>query len=196
MAVLKLKTAPTVEPISLDEVKAHCRIDANEDDVLLTSLILAARQYVENICGPLINQTWYQYEQDFPSSEVLEIQKPRLSSVTSLKYTNEAGTQSTFSATKYTVSTNDEYWPKIVLKEDYTWPSDSLFNIDPIVIEFICGYGTAATNIPEPLRSACLMLVAHWYEERQPMTVTMARVQDVPLTVDSLLACYRVWSKE
>lgn len=47
MAALVLVTAPTVEPVSLDEAKAFARIDNTADDVLVSGLITAARQYAE-----------------------------------------------------------------------------------------------------------------------------------------------------
>ena len=47
MAALVLVTAPTVEPVSLDEAKALCRIDTTADDVLVSGLITAARKYGE-----------------------------------------------------------------------------------------------------------------------------------------------------
>ena len=39
---LVMTAAPSVEPISLAEAKAHLRIDASDEDALLTSLIAAA----------------------------------------------------------------------------------------------------------------------------------------------------------
>lgn len=39
------------EPVTLEQAKLHVRSDAPEDDALLTRLIVAARQEVENITG-------------------------------------------------------------------------------------------------------------------------------------------------
>lgn len=48
---LQLLTPPTAEPVSLVEAKLHLRVDFNDDDALITSLITAARQAAETITG-------------------------------------------------------------------------------------------------------------------------------------------------
>ena len=55
----KLVTAPTTEPITLDEAKLHLRVDSDVEDTLISALIVAARQQVENTLWiSLITQTW------------------------------------------------------------------------------------------------------------------------------------------
>jgi uncharacterized phiE125 gp8 family phage protein len=193
--ILKLKTAPTSEPLDILDCAQHLRIDSTNEDAYLTSLIKAARQYVENLCGPLITQTWYQYQDRFPNGYDLAIGKPRLITVTSLKYTNEAGTQSTFSSSYYTVSIQDEYRPLIVLRDDYDWPDNGeLYNTNPIEIEFTCGYGATAAYVPEPIKIAMLMLISQWYENREPsISGPGSIIAAVPFSVDALLSDYRVW---
>ena len=39
---------PTQEPVALEEIKEYLRIDGDDEDVLLTSLITAARCYCED----------------------------------------------------------------------------------------------------------------------------------------------------
>lgn len=49
---------PSVEPLTLDEVKLDRRVDSNLDDTLLTALIQAAREYCERYTGlSLVTQT-------------------------------------------------------------------------------------------------------------------------------------------
>ena len=62
--------------------------------------------------------------------------------------------------------------------------------INGVKITFTAGYGDAAGDVPEPLRQALLLLVAHWYERREPVVLGETAIQ-VPETVQSLLLPYR-----
>lgn len=54
-----LITGPAVEPVTLDELKTHCRVSIDDDNDYLTSLGLAARAYTEMYCRrQWIYQTW------------------------------------------------------------------------------------------------------------------------------------------
>ena len=49
---------PGEEPVTLAEAKAWCRIDAADEDALLSALIAAARLQVESLTGrALVTQT-------------------------------------------------------------------------------------------------------------------------------------------
>ena len=39
--ILRLVTAPAVEPVSLAEAKTQCRVDITDDDAYITALILS-----------------------------------------------------------------------------------------------------------------------------------------------------------
>src|SRR5882724_3057083 len=54
-----LIAGPGAEPVTLAEAKAWCRVDATDEDALLTALIVAARLQVESLTGgALITQSW------------------------------------------------------------------------------------------------------------------------------------------
>src|SRR5256885_1384018 len=60
-----------------------------------------------------------------------------------------------------------------------------------IEIDITCGYGDAPGNVPEPLRQAIRLLVAHWYENRGLVAVGH-EMAVLPQTVAALIAPYRV----
>ncbi len=93
---LTLVTAPTSEPISLDEAKIHCNVDlANAyHEGKLQSLIKAAREKVETDTGrAIVTQTWDFTCDLFPSGVcAMHLPKSPVSSVTSVKYYDTTAT--------------------------------------------------------------------------------------------------------
>ncbi|HET7851844.1 MAG TPA: head-tail connector protein, partial [Methyloceanibacter sp.] len=57
-------------------------------------------------------------------------------------------------------------------------------------VAFTAGYGDEATDVPAPIRHALKLLVAHWFEHREPV-VLGELPQEVPATVAGLLLPYR-----
>ena len=99
---LQQTTAPTSEPLTLTEVKNHLRIDNTDSDDELTLLLAAARSHVETRTNRQLMQATYELTLDrWPSSGVLTLRMPPLSSVTSVVYYDENGSSQTFSSDNY-----------------------------------------------------------------------------------------------
>ena len=157
----------------------------------LNSLVVAAREYVENLCGPQITQSWYQYENAWPA-DVIEIGKPRLISVVAVKYTDGGGNTAALDPSTYSVDLVDANHPRIVLNDGASWPSVELAEVNPIEIEFTCGYGAVA-DVPSSIKLAILLLVSTWYENRAPVFTGTGTPSELPFAVDALLTNYRWW---
>jgi uncharacterized phiE125 gp8 family phage protein len=66
---LQLVTAPAGEPITLLEAKQHLRVDVDDDDALIGSLITAARQAAETLTGrQLMTARWRLVLDAFPGA--------------------------------------------------------------------------------------------------------------------------------
>lgn len=194
---LKLFTAPTTEPVSSTEAKLHCRIDTSADDTLITMLIATARRTVESDTNrALITQTWELVLDAFPTSTQIRLPLPPLQSVSSIKYYTNAtpSVETTFASTNYLVSTDDNYGGLIVLKDSASWPviTDPLEK-GAVRIKFICGYGAAAA-VPEIYKQAMLLLIGHWYENRETIQVTGAVPKELPMAYQALIWQERVKS--
>lgn len=177
-------TPPAVEPVTLTEVKEFLRIDNTDEDTLLSSLIVAARNYAEDYQNrPLITQTWQLWLDDFPPHDCMPIRlKAGLQSVTSIKYYPDGGVETAFDSSYYIVDTSD-YVGKIVLNEDYQWPSDNLRAANGVCVEFICGYGLAVA-VPEMTKTAIKIWIDYHHENREG--------NDLPKAVNILLGLNRV----
>jgi len=177
----------TTEPITLTEAKNYARIDISDDDDIVTSLITAARQYCEthtNRC--FVTTTRYKYYDDFP--KVMYLRAP-LASVTSITYYDTDGDSQTLSSTYYDVDISREPG-RVVEAYGYTWPSTYDMQ-NAVTVTYVAGYG-AASSVPDIIKTAIKMLVAHWYENREPV-ITGTIVQNIPLSVKSMLDSVKVY---
>jgi len=161
---LKLKTLPTVEPASLEEAKAHLRVDGADENALIGALVTAARRFLESFTlRALITQTWV-LTLDSAGDEV-EIPRPPLQKVNSIKVVLEDGTESEIDPSLYWVDTSGGGPGRLRLKTGVSWPEHRGFA--SIIIDFDAGYGDAAADVPEDLRRALLQAVGHLYENRE-----------------------------
>jgi uncharacterized phiE125 gp8 family phage protein len=187
MSGLSLAVAPTVDPVTLADARAHCRIDDSESDAMLATYILAARQYIEAWTGRvLITQRWDLKLDSFPSRIV--IPNPPLSSVVSITYVDTAGATQTLAANQYQVGKGDLFG-FIDRAYGVSWPA-TRDQADAVTVRFEAGYGTNPGDVPEPLRLAILLLVGHWNENRE----TVGNITtELPFTVAALLQPYRTY---
>ena len=194
---ISINTAPAVEPISLTDAKLHLRLATSaagaaaytdEDDWLTREIKTARKKAEDRTNRALINQTWEAYLDDWPGGEVIDLPFSPLQSVTSVKYRleDDSGYDNTFS--DYATDTKDEPG-RIVLLDGYSWPSETLYEVNPIQIIFVCGYGAAAANVPSGIKSAILLMITNAYEHRGTIEsgTTISRIDDA---LDGLLWDY------
>jgi len=178
---------PALDPISIAEAKAHCRVTSTDEDGLIAGYILAARQYVESICGmALITQTVEAY---FDSFALLMLPRWPVQSVTSISYLDNAGAAQTLSPSDYHV--NSKARPAYVSRT-YTgsWP-DTYTRDNAVTVTLVVGFGDSPGSIPEPVRMAMLLLIGNWYENREATSPTT--MAEIPFAAATLLAPYRVF---
>lgn len=145
-------TAATAEPVSLNKAKEFLRVTGTDDNDKITDLTRSVRTMAENLMGvKLMTQTWKAYYNEFPDDDnTFEIPFPPLKDITHIKYTDSTGGSTTIATTIYAFDTVASPG-RITLKTDQEWPTDELYPVNPIEIQFVCGYGTSATAIPEDL---------------------------------------------
>ncbi len=164
-----------------------------EDD-LITAIIQAAREHVEDVTRRgLLTQTWDYYLDAWPEGDAIKLPFGNLASVTSVKYKDSDGTETTLTVTTdYLVETNGEGIGRIVLPYGVSWPSATLYPSNPITIRFTCGW-TAAANIPKAIVAAQKLILTDLYEHRDAKeSQVQGNVTENP-TVMALLSSYRLW---
>lgn len=178
--------APATTPVSLSDVKAHCRVSHNDDDTVLTSLLNAAVAYLDGWSGVLgrclVTQTW---RQDYGSFGCLRLPLGPVASIASITYYDAGNEQQTLSTDLYDLFT-DELGSYVGSKPGQSWPS-AYSRDDAVSVTFVAG--TASADVPAPLKAAIMLLVSHWNENRE--AATAVAMVELPLAVDALISPHR-----
>lgn len=189
----RLKTAATDDVVSLAEIKAHCRVDHNDDDVMLAQMVKAAVSHFEAMRGILgiclAQQVWELYLDAFPVGE-LKIELPPIVSIDTVEYIAPDGTDyTTWAGVNYGTDTKGHYgW---VVPVD-TWP-DTKDTINAVRVTFTAGFTTDELNgVAASLKIAVMLLAAHWYANRETVSIGNT-TSALPFTVDALIAQWKEW---
>lgn len=185
---LTLTSGPAEEPVTVAEAKAHLRIDGTAEDILIASLIVTSRLHVEAALGlALIAQGWRLTLDTWPDEGVVRFPLRPIRSITSVAVKDAAGTPATVAAEDYLLD-GLAVRPRLIAR-DGKWPVPGL-RASGIDIEFTAGIGDEPEDVPQPIRHAILLLVAHWYEHRDPLEIGSAGAA-IPAPVSDLLKPYR-----
>lgn len=189
------QSGPLVEPVTLSEAKAHCRVDTSDDDTYISTLITAAREWCEQYLDrTLVNTQWVMRFDKFPDSGIEPVELPRPPMVTSgtatavaITFTTEAGPTSMYSTAEYRV---DRFAAPGAVLPLYgsTWTPHRQDD-NAISVTWWAGYGATGASVPAAIRHAMLMLIATWYDRRA--SADSAGGTEVPFGVKSLLDSQR-----
>lgn len=184
----KLITPPAEEPVSVAEAKAWCRVDGSDEDPVFTRLISAARSHCEHLTDrAFVTQTLQLTLREWPDDEedagLITLLRPPVQSVSWIKYMDEAGVQQTWGTSEYQLNLDAD--PAVIARApNKSWPAVQDGLLAPIQVQYIAGYG-AATAVPPAAKQMILLLVSHWYENREAvLTGTISK--EVELAVRSL----------
>jgi uncharacterized phiE125 gp8 family phage protein len=198
----KVITQPIAEPISLEEARGQCRVEAygtpaaHPDDLMIEIYISAAREWVESYTGVAMCPQTLELSLDaFPASTDPEIEITRgpVRAITSVKYADESQVERTLSEDAYALDTfSDRIW--LLPAAESEWPTAGAF-ANAVKIRYEAGYdipgGSPQDNpLPRAAKVAMLLLVGHLYRNREA-TIERA-LAEVPLGVCSFLDGIRV----
>ncbi|MBA0014141.1 MAG: phage head-tail connector protein [Nitrosospira sp.] len=186
---LQLITPPAEEPVSIIDAKLHLRVDFNEDDTLIASLISASRQAAETLTGcQFVTGRWKLVLDGFPRC-VIALPKCPVQSVLTINYLDMNAVLQTMPASTYTVDTACEP-ARITPVFGQFWPL-ALPQIGAVTVTFDAGYG-APSDVPEGIKSWIKLRVGSLYAYREEVAVTSGgRIETLPF-MDGLLDPYKV----
>lgn len=151
-------TAPATEPVTLATAKTHLRVEHDEEDDLITALIPAARDKVEQYCNRFFaSATAALLFDSLPAgSNPLTVPVPNVVSVDSVSYLDGDNATQVISGTTF----NAEYqylWPSDV------WPSDTIQGARVAVT-------VGAPVSIDAITQAILLIITDLYEYRGDLT--------------------------
>lgn len=185
-------TAPSAEtePITLEQAKTQCRLDdaiTEFDTHLSTVLIPAARRQVQRDTGfALVPTTWEMTFDRYPLERWIVLPYPPLTAVSGLFSTDINGVEATVSASTYYLDTNMRPG-RLILAPGLTWPTGTR-NEQGGRVRWTSGFADAA-SIPMPWIHAQLLLIGHWFANREASARPRLDPTDpIPFGYDLLLS--------
>ncbi len=184
-------SAPVAKPVSLEEARLHCRVDANDDDAVISAFIDAAIVYLDGWSGVLgrciVNQGWRQSAAAWPAGGVILLPFPDVS-VATVKYLDADGVEQTVDAALFD-RLEDDRGTVIRFRDTFTYPAIANDRADGVRVEFTAGYGAGAADVPAAIRTVILLMVAHWYANRE--TASDGALSEIPFGASALIAPFR-----
>ena len=175
---------PAIEPVEIDDLKEYARIDGSSEDFLIAGFIAAVREATELFLGrALITQTIIASLDKWPLKPI-EIHRPPLQSITEVRTVDEDNTPAVYASTNYYVNIGPDPGT-LVIKQDSDEPENDDRDSGGFQIEAIVGYGDAAEDVPQAIRTGISMWAAEIYENRVPIT-------EPPGIVKTILAPYKM----
>jgi len=198
--IINQVTPPTVEPVTVQEAKDHMRVTHNDDNTYIGGLIVAARQHAESYTRRcFVQSTWDEWFQCFPIHYSFKLSKAPLVSVTGVYYTDYEETETEMTVTTDYLVDADTIPGHIVLAYGQAWPTFTPSVKAPVRVRYIAGYpsdGSPAdyrANIPKTIKQALLLLVSHWYNQREDGVYGFG-LQEIPHGAKALLTPDRIFT--
>lgn len=196
---LTIVTEPAIEPLTLEQIEDHLRLSETStggEDGLLLIFLTSARRYCELVQGhAYIEQTWNLVLDDFPSGDTIKIPRPPLMSVSHVKSYGSGGTATTMTAGRYYVDT-DSKPARVVLLSGESWPDTPGRPASGVEVQFVAGYGSAASSVPQEVRQAIQLVIGHMYEHREGSDVKAMSpnwIKNSFMGVNAILGLDRIW---
>lgn len=183
-----LLTPPALEPLSLADAKLYLRVGHDDDDDLIASLIVAARSHVEGRARrALMTQTWRVTRDAWPPDGRFVLPLAPAREIVAARVYDAAGIAHETDTQSFVV--NQGAAPGVIAFAPWFVPAPGRA-AGGIELDVTFGYGDAASDVPEPLRHAVRLLLAHWYENRG-VTAADGGSAALPAGVAALLAPFR-----
>jgi uncharacterized phiE125 gp8 family phage protein len=203
-ASLRVIAEPAQEPVDIDLVRRHCRVDHTYDDDLLAMYAISARQWAESYLNralitqellysittspppsgsPLVPQSLIVFPLNWPPliRKPISFPRSRVQELKTFTY-GEVGDMQPADPDDYVLNLDVEP-AQISIRS----PLVPMIPSHSAQFDYVAGYGDQPDDVPMQIRHAILVLTAFLYEGRGDVG------DDMPPTAWNLLTPYRLW---
>jgi uncharacterized phiE125 gp8 family phage protein len=199
---------PAVEPITLDQAKAHLRLRTADQDARVTAAIAAARDAVERITErALLTQTWARrldaeelraYDRWHGSGVLdaaIELPRPPVQAILGVTFAAPGVAPVAVDAAAYELDADSEPG-RLVWAAGAYGTAYGAFAGRPAALRIVTrnGYGDAAAAVPAGLVQCVYQIMATYFLHREEGIVLPAAqaLEQTPATVREILEAYRL----
>lgn len=172
--------------ITIDQAKAHLRVEHGEEDTLIAALIASAFRHIENRTGQVFDKRdgVVMLADKLPKGSCgLELQWTPVRDVTEVSYLDSEGVRTALTSSDLDVEKRGVY-PVLYPAIDTAWP-DHRPQRASVQITVNSGW----EECPADVSSAALLIIGHLYEHRESVVVGTIS-SELPMGVEMLLAPY------
>lgn len=189
--VLRLVTPTPLAsyPVDLAAAKEHLRVDHDDDDDYIEGLCAAAFAALQPPSGWLGRSIARQTLRLDLANWCGQIRLPGapIVSVSSIKYYGIDNVQVTLAGADYFLAEDTICW-------GLTFAPACVFpRPDAIQITYLAGHDAAGVPLPAAIALAMKQMIAHWYENREPVSIEQVFPTEIPQMCEVLLQTFRLY---
>lgn len=176
--------------VSAATLKQNLRVDFDDDDTLIESMLDAATNYLERATGVRL-QGASEVTDTYPEFfDKLHLNYWPVQSVTSVTYTDDGGDSQTVDSGTYYLWDRRYARSCVVIHPDYAWPSDAILKENAVTVTYQAGF-ESLSDIPKSLIQAIILLASHWYINRETVTIGTL-TKNVEFSLEALLSSHKL----
>lgn len=196
--MLKQIGAATSKPVTLEDLKLHCRVDVADEDASLGTYLDAATEYVTDRTSLVLAPVSYQIDRDDWCSSLQVLVSP-VREIASVKYLDVNASLVTVDPSLYRWERTDR-GAIVEFLSSFIRPVLADDRDDAVQIAFQAGFDDPnatgsgdepALILPVRVKQVILLIAAHWFANRE--AVSADNLSTIPLAAESLLAQLRVY---
>jgi uncharacterized phiE125 gp8 family phage protein len=196
---VKVVLAPSAEPITLTEAKAHLRVSHSNDDTVIEACLKAAARAVENFTQrALVPRTLRLTLDSFPDyGYPILLPFSPVRSIDHIKHYDADGALTTWSSTEFFLD-NDAEPARVLHLGEYAWPTSMYAGrLGAVQIQYQAGYEPGmdsptdyGENIPDDLKAAVKLILGDLFEHREDTVI--GNPASLPRGAEALMWPYRI----